>query len=982
MTDTKNLETNNTDGKAQTSSYISRFKLHSRPIQNFVLLWLDLNVSVALDDEHRDIINQVRQIIYDINIFSDANKCLDYLYEIKHEKIFMIVSGSLGQHIVPHIHNMSKLDAIYVFCGQPANHEKWAQEWPKVKGVFTQIGPICDSLREITRKCKQDFISLSFVNPTNVSAQNFDQLDQSFMYTQILKEILLEIEYEDQAFHDLVAYCRLQYANNPNELNIIKEFESNYRQFSPIYWYTHPSFIYAMLNRALRTFEIDTIIQMGFFIQDLCKEIVKVQSEQADKQENQSFIVYRGQGLSKEDFEKLSKAKGGLVSFNNFLSTSKNREISLEFSTNALNNPEAVGVLFKMVIDPSELATPYIFIDNDSYFQSSEEEVLFSMHTVFRIGEIKPIQKNDRLYQVILTLTNSKNKQLSAFTELLREETHGSSGWHRLSMLMIKLGKFDGAERVYRTLFDMNPDDNEKALLCHQLGLIKRNQGEYKEALLSYQIALDIYERTRLPDDLDLATTYNNIGQVYHNMGEYAKALSHYEKSFGMYERKLPADHPSLATSYNNIGLIYRNLGDYARSLECHEKALEIERKTLPVNHPSLAISFKNIGLVYKNMGDYSQALIFHEKALEIEQQTLPSNHPSIAMSYNNIGLVYDHMAEYSKALSFYEKALQIYEKILPSNHPDLALSFNNIGTLYKNMGEYTKALSFYKRTLDIEKISLPENHPSLAISYNNIGLVYDHMGEYSQALSSHEKALEICKKTLAADHPMLAILHNNMGSVRDSMGDHKTALECYKTALATEQKLLPPNHPDLAGSYNNIGLVYDNVGDYSKALSFHQKALEIYERRLPSNHPDLANCYNNIGTTYQKLQEYSKALSFFEKALEILQKSLYPHHLDLLGCYGNISRLYEIMGEHSNAILFYEQLVWTRENPLATDQSSLIASFNNIDQIYKNNRASSKTSSAIKPNVEIKQEPPCDRKCYLTKFRERLDKIRRKCNK
>lgn len=981
MTDTKNLETITTDGKAQKSWYIARFQLHSHPVQNFVLLWLDLNVSVALDDEHRDIVNQVRTIVYDINIFSDANKCLDYLYEIKHEKVFMIVSGALGQHIVPHIHNMSKLDSIYIFCGLPVRHEKWVQEWPKVKGVFTQIGPICDSLKEITRKCKQDFISLSFVNPTNVSAQNFDQLDQSFMYSQILKEILLDIEYDEQAFRDLVAYCQMQYANNPNELSIIKDFESNYRQFSPIYWYTHPSFIYAMLNRALRTFEIDTIIKMGFFIQDLCKEIIKVQNQQADKQEKQSFIVYRGQGLSKEEFEKLSKAKGGLVSFNNFLSTSKKREISLEFATNALNNPEVVGVLFKMVIDPSELATPYIFIDNDSYFRTSEEEVLFSMHTVFRIGEIKTIQKNDRLYQVILTLTNSKNKQLSALTELLREETYGSSGWHRLGMLMIKLGEFDRAERVYRTLSDMNPDDNEKALLCHQLGLIKRNQGEYSQALVSYQTALDIYERTRLPDDLDLATTYNNIGQVYHNMGEYAKALSHYEKSFAMYERKLPADHPSLAASYNNIGLIHRNLGDYTKALECHEKALNIEQKTLPANHPSLAISFKNIGLVYKNMGDYSQALISHEKALGIEQQTLLSSHPSVAISYNNIGLLYDHMGEYSKALSYYEKALQIYEKILPPNHPDLALSFNNIGTLYKNMSDYSKALSFYKRTLDIEKVSLSENHPSLAISYNNIGIVYDHMGEYSQALSSHEKALEICNKTLAPDHPMLAILHNNMGSVRDNMGDHKAALECYKMALATEQKVLPPNHPDLAGTYNNIGLVYDNLGDYSEALSYHQKALEIYERNLPSNHPDLANCYNNIGRTHQKMQEYSKALSYYEKALEIREKSLYPNHLDLIGCYGNISRLYEIMGEYSNAILFYERLVRIREKPL-TDQSSLIASFRNIDQIYKSNRASSKASSAIKPNIVIKQDPPCDRKYYLTKFRQRLEKIRRKCNK
>ena len=985
--DTKDLENNSeTNDNAETTkklSGLSRFKCHSYAVQNCILVWLDFNVSIALDDEHRNIIHQVRQIIHDINIFSDVNKCIDYLYEIKHEKIFMIVSGSLGQYIVPHIHDMSKLDSIYIFCGAPSRHEKWTQEWSKVKGVFTQIEPICDSLKEMTKKCKQDCVSLSIVKPTNVCAQNFDQLDQSFMYTQILKEILLEIEYDEQSFQDLVAYCRLQYANNLNELNFIKIFESNYRQYSPIYWYTHPGFIYVMLNRALRTFEIDTIIKMGFFIQDLCKEISKIQSEQVDKQEKQSFVVYRGQGLSKDDFDKLSKAKGGLVSFNNFLSTSKKRDISLEFSTNALSNPDVVGVVFKMVIDPSELATPYIFIDKDSYFQNNEEEeVLFSMHTVFRIGEIKSIQKNNRLYQIILTLTNSKNKQVSALTELLREETQGSTGWHRLGMLMIKLAEFDRAEQVYRTLFDMNPDDNEKALLHHQLGLIKRNQGEYEEALLSYQKALDIYERTRPSDDLDLATTYNNMGQVYHNMGEYATALSYYEKSFEVYEHKLPENHPSLAASYNNIGSIYRILGDLARALEYHEKALEIEQKALPTNHPSLAISYKNIGLVHKNMGDYSKALVAHEKALEIEQQSLPSNHPSLAISYNNTGLLYDLMGEYSKALSFYERTLQIYEKILPPTHPDLALSFNNIGSVYKNMGEYAKALSFYKRTLDIEKESLLENHPSLAISYNNIGLIYDQMGEYSQALSSYEKALEICKKTLSAVHPMLAILHNNIGSVRDNMGDRKAALECYKKSLAIEQKSLPPTHPDLASSYNNIGLVYDNLGDYTEALSYHEKALAIYEVNLPSNHPDLANSYSNIGITFQKTQEYTKALLYYEKALEIREESSCPNYLDLIACYGNISGLYQVMGDHPKALFYYEQLVHTREKFSTIDQSSLTMSFNNIDQIYQNNRAASKIVPSTKPHVEIKQDLPYDRTHFLTKFRMRLEKIRRRCNK
>ncbi|CAF4415464.1 unnamed protein product, partial [Adineta steineri] len=77
-----------------------------------------------------------------------------------------------------------------------------------------------------------------------------------------------------------------------------------------------------MLNQALRLMDVDMIIRMGFFITDLHRDIQRLHSEQFDgEQSDKTFTVYRGQGLSKEDFTKMTKTEGGLLSFNNFLST-------------------------------------------------------------------------------------------------------------------------------------------------------------------------------------------------------------------------------------------------------------------------------------------------------------------------------------------------------------------------------------------------------------------------------------------------------------------------------------------------------------------------------------------------------------------------------------------------------------------------------------------------------------------------------------
>jgi hypothetical protein len=67
------------------------------------------------------------------------------------------------------------------------------------------------------------------------------------------------------------------------------------------------------------------------------------------------------------------------MSFNNFLSISKNPDISLRFVRDALTKTDMAGILFQISISSS----PFASIRNVSYFQK-EEKVLFSMHTVFR----------------------------------------------------------------------------------------------------------------------------------------------------------------------------------------------------------------------------------------------------------------------------------------------------------------------------------------------------------------------------------------------------------------------------------------------------------------------------------------------------------------------------------------------------------------------------------------------------------------------
>ncbi|CAF1181871.1 unnamed protein product [Adineta steineri] len=741
-----------------------RRRINIQQMQNVLLIWLDSNIDETnLDCQNT--VTKLRSAVNDIKTCTNGDQCLGFIQTVVDNKICMIISGSLGQHIVPRVYNVSQVDSIFIFCGNKKHHEQWAKDWPKIKGVFTDITPICEALKDAAHQCEQNAISMSFVG----TYKKLDQLDPSFMYTQILKEILLTIKFNQKHIQDYINYCRDAFKGNTKEVKNIKQLESQYHNKTPIYWYTCEMFLYPMLNRALRLMDGDIITRMGFFIGDLHRHIEQLHQEQyAGTTATNTFTVYRGQGLSIEDFEKMNKIKGGLISFNNFLSTSKVHNISLGFAQHATTNPDQLGVLFIMKVNPAQSTTPFASIAGISDFQG-EEEILFSMHSVFRIQDIKQMSENNRLYEVHLVLTADNDPELHRLTDFIRKESYsGDEGWYRLGSVLYDMGQFDKAEDIYQVLLDQAKDDKNKANIYHRLGLIKDDQGKYQEALAFYEKTVAIKQQSHSPNHPGFANCYNCIGRVHFKTSSYPKALFYYEKALEIQQQSLLHNHPSLAYSYGNIGLVNYEMADYPKALSYHEKALEIQQQSLPPNHPDFAGSYNNIGLVHEKTGNYSKALFYYEKALEIQQQSLPHNHPSLAHSYGNIGLVHDNTGNYPKALFYYEKALEIQQQSLPNNHPDLAKCYFNIGLVNYKMDDYSKALSYHEKALTIRQQSLPSNHPDLASSYYCIGAVYGTMNSCSKARTFFEHAIQIGEQSLPSNHPELQMYRNSLERVKD----------------------------------------------------------------------------------------------------------------------------------------------------------------------------------------------------------------------
>ncbi|CAF1459653.1 unnamed protein product [Adineta steineri] len=476
---------------AATSSNIRQPR--RRIAQNYLLLWVDTGMD-EVNEDYKNILKQIRTITGDVNVFTQRDACIDFLTDTQEDtKSSLIVKDAMSQQMIPLINDIPQLDGVYIFRHIKTLHEEWTKKCDKIKSIHTNIDDLCQALQIGIKQVNQDSIAMSFIPVNDIaSADNLNQLEPTFMYTQLFKEILLDMEHNKQAIKDFITYCRDHDCMSPK---YIDRFEKEYHAQSAIWWYTFPSNISSMLNYALRSMEGDTIINMGFFIHDLHQQIQELYQQQVNTYQGKPFTVYRGQGLIKSDFEKLQKTKGGLISFNNFLSTSKNDEVSLGFAQTASTESNKVGILFIMSIDPCLKSTPFACIAKLSYYEAQEEEILFSMHTVFRMGTIAQMSNKNQIYKVELQLTSDDDQQLRLLTDRIREKVHGT-GWESLANLLLNIGQFNKADELYSELLEQTSDDVEKAFCYHQLGYVRNAQGDYEKAVWYYEKALKIYEKT------------------------------------------------------------------------------------------------------------------------------------------------------------------------------------------------------------------------------------------------------------------------------------------------------------------------------------------------------------------------------------------------------------------------------------------------------------------------------------------------------
>ncbi|CAF1396302.1 unnamed protein product [Adineta steineri] len=420
-------------------------------LEIFSLIWLYANEGTK-DTRKTEV--KLRSIINHVKKFQDIKQCQQYIEQTSQtDRLILIVSGRLGQEIVPYIHPLRQVISIYVYCMNKKNHEQWTCKFTKIKSVVVDLDKLVSQITADHKIQKKVEEPLSINIFTNVDAgKSITEVNGQFVFSQILVDCLLRLKSTEIDKNELIRLCENEYKRNYTELNNLREFQQDYSPDKVLWWYTKETFFYKTLNAALRTQNIHMIFLFRSFIYDIYHQLQKYQS-------NKFVRVYRCQLMSIDELNSLKQNIGQFISINSFFSTTDDRSTALFLLGDITTQIDSERVLFEIDADPEIVNTkPFADISQHSHFPV-ESEVLFMIGSIFRLNNIN--RNDDEIWIIKMTLCNDGEHDLKQVLMYMRQQIENEEiNLQTLGKLLCEMGEFDLAEKYLTRLLNQLPSND------------------------------------------------------------------------------------------------------------------------------------------------------------------------------------------------------------------------------------------------------------------------------------------------------------------------------------------------------------------------------------------------------------------------------------------------------------------------------------------------------------------------------------------
>ena len=351
--------------------------------ENITLIWYDTK---TVDENNTDVTltkKCLREIANCVQCYHERDPCLNYIQSISKEKVFLVMSGSLSERDMDLFHRLKQIEAIFIFCFQRHKYLQLKNKFSRIADIYTEQNELLLSIKEQVRHCDLNMTSFNHYQLSQKHTRNLNRECGSFIFFQLFKEVINHMPKISEAKSKMIHQCRIDYKDSEKELEQIQKFENEYTANDAIKWYTDDTFIYRIINKGLRTEDIDTFLTYRFFISDLSRQLALNHSILKKKYKSQRLTVYRGMKLPSDEIENMrGNIHNLLFSLNGFMSCSRTRNIAYEFMLKGELREGYERVLLEIEIDMKQF-DKIIFADVEEISQFGEHEILFDIGKYF-----------------------------------------------------------------------------------------------------------------------------------------------------------------------------------------------------------------------------------------------------------------------------------------------------------------------------------------------------------------------------------------------------------------------------------------------------------------------------------------------------------------------------------------------------------------------------------------------------------------------
>jgi tetratricopeptide (TPR) repeat protein len=565
---------------------------------------------------------------------------------------------------------------------------------------------------------------------------------------QIFHEVIGHLPRDAEAKQEMLTVCRQHYQDSETMLKTINDFDRTYRPDDCVQWYTQPTFVYRLINEALRQENIEKLYQFRYFIADLSRRLAQgCKTLKSQCQAEGKIILYRGTSLHKEELERLKLMEGKFFATNDYWSSSHSHAVADCF---VAPDSERMPVLYEIKCDLHHCENSIIFADisNLSAFDQ-EEEYLFDAGSVFQVEHITE-RVGDGPYVIKIKTTEKGGELARQFREEYREELKYESPRIIIGILLKRIGQYEKSLNYFRKLLE-NPGNEKRSHIHNRLGIALLHQNKCEEALEhldeAYRLTLELYPSEKIR----LALIRHSRGLVFDKQSRFDEAFCEYKRAIRIFKTPIRDPNRSSADIYGCIARYYFRKKKSKRAKFYQRKVLKIRKSCLPPEHHHHAFSYLDMAKTCFRERNFPGALKYNVKALELRQKCLLPDHANIASSLYYTGKAYDANKRPTEALDHYRKALDMTRKCFPASQqlmvPDI---LESIATHLKGTPEEALKHLFeaYEARQKLKRI----DYARMARTLDDIARTYKTMGNNNKFNEYRNKASRTRTEKITVD--------------------------------------------------------------------------------------------------------------------------------------------------------------------------------------------------------------------------------------